>query len=229
MAITSQKLVHLDWPWKAENRAGSIILISDEQFTRLASFPEEAVEKSTTWDEKPVSLNDFCRQLAESGGTKVHIAYDYFFGGSTRGLYPDTPEFQDNLKKIHDVAQRYGLGIEPSVLSPLELGVGYKARTGECGQWMQYGEGLRDPKTGHYSVMLWKHTQWVNNKGPTPVTLIGVRAFAFRETPVPGSIFYSVDRKEIYELPAPQIEEYPGTSPGRLKGATRVSENDYAV
>ena len=44
----------------------------------------------------------------------------------------------------------YGLGIEPSVLSPLELGVGYRAKTGESGRWMQYGEGLRDPLTGRY-------------------------------------------------------------------------------
>lgn len=207
------KLVNLDWPWKYENRAGSIILVSDEQFTRLANFPDEAVEKPAPWDEKPISLNDYCRQLAASGATKVHIAYDYFFGGGTRGLYPDMPEFQDNLKKMYDVAQRYGLGIEPSVLSPLELGVGYQARTGESGRWMQYGEGLRDPQTGRYSVMVWKHTQWVNNKGPLAVTLTGVRAFAFREKLIPGTVFFSVDPAEIHELPAPSIEEFPGTSP----------------
>ena len=141
------------------------------------------MEKPAPWLEQPQSLREFCRQLAESGGTKIHIAYDYFFGGSGRGIYPDTPEFIDSLKKIHDVAREYGLGIEPSVLSPLELGVGYRAKTGESGRWMQYGEGLRDPQTGRYAVQLWKHTQWVNNKGPMPVRLSGVRVFAFREKP----------------------------------------------
>ncbi len=203
----------MDWPWKAENHAGSIILVSDEQFSNLANRPVEAVEKPAPWVEKPVSLREYCQELAQSGGTKIHIAYDYFFGGSTRGLYPDTPAFLENLKKIADVAREYGLGIEPSVLSPLELGVGYRAKTGECGRWMQYGEGLRDPVTGRFSVMLWQHTQWVNNKGPTPVELASVRVFAFREQLIPNSIYFAVNPEEMIELPTPQIEAFPGTRP----------------
>ena len=207
------QVAQMDWPWKAENHAGSIILVSDEQFTNLANRPDEAVEKPAPWYEKPVSLREYCRDLALSGGTKIHIAYDYFFGGSTRSLYPDTPTFLDNLRKIHDVAREFHLGIEPSVLSPLELGVGYRAKTGECGRWMQYGEGLRDPVTGRYSVMLWQHTQWVNNKGPTPVELASVRVFAFREQIVPNSIYFYVNPDEIIELPTPEVEEFPGTRP----------------
>lgn len=218
------KLASMDWPWKAENRAGSIILVSDDQFTNLAQKPDEAVEKPAPWFEKPVSLGDYCRDLAESGATKIHIAFDYFFGGSGRSLYPDTVEFQENLKRIHDVAAQYDLGIEPSILSPLELGVGYREKTGECGRWMQYAEGMRDPQTGKYSVMVWKHRQWVNNKGPTPVELVHVRAFAFREKIVPDTQFFSVDRKEIIELPEPMIEEYPGTRPIHY-GAPEVGEN----
>lgn len=226
------KVANLDYPWKSENLAGSMILVSDEQFTRLANFPDQALEKPAPWVDQPVSLHDFCRELADGGGTKIHIAYDYFFGGSTRGLYPDTPEFQDNLKKIHDVARQYGLGIEPSVLSPLEMGVGYQMRTGECGRWMQYGEGLRDPETGLFSVELWKHIQWVNNKGPMPVTLAGVRAFTFRESPLPGTSFFAVDPEEMIELPQPQIEEFPGTSPvqyGAPEVATDLSRQFRAV
>ena len=217
-------LASMDWPWKAENHAGAIILVSDEQFVRLASFPDEALEKPAPWVDQPVSLRQYCRELAENGGTKIHIAYDYFFGGSERGLYPDTPEFQENLKKMHDVAREYGLGIEPSVLSPLEYGVGYQARTGESGRWMQYAEGMRDPLTGRYSVEAWKHIQWVNNKGPTPVKFTGARAFAFAEKPVPGTFFFEVDPEGIVELPAPQIEEYPGTNPV-IYGAPEVAEN----
>jgi hypothetical protein len=221
---TFTQVAHLEYPWKSENLAGAIILVSDQQFTRLANFPDQALEKPAPWSENPISLRDFCKELADAGGTKIHVAYDYFFGGSTRDLYPDTPEFQDNLKKIHDVAREYGLGIEPSVLSPLELGVGYQARTGECGRWMQYGEGLRDTKTGLFSVEVWKHIQWVNNKGPTPVTLAGVRAFAFRETPITGTTFFAIDPQEIIELPTPAIEEYPGTRPVQY-GAPEVAEN----
>lgn len=219
------KVANMDWPWKAENHGGSIILVSDEQFTNLANRPDEAVEKPAPWFEKPVSLREYCQELAHSGGTKIHIAYDYFFGGSTRGLYPDTPAFLENLKKIYDVAREYGLGIEPSVLSPLELGVGYRAKTGEFGRWMQYGEGLRDPVTGRYSVMLWQHIQWVNNKGPTPVELVSIRVFAFREQLIPNSIYFSVNPDEMIELPTPQIEAFPGTRPIHY-GAPEVGANE---
>jgi hypothetical protein len=218
------RLAKMGWPWKSEDGAGSIILVSDEQFINLAARPDEAVEKPAPWFDHPVSLHDFCRDLAERGATKIHIAYDYFFGGSERGLYPDTLEFITNLKKIHDVAQQYGLGIEPSVLSPLELGVGYRARTGESGRWMQYGEGLRDPQTGRYAVQLWQHRQWVNNKGPMPVRLSGVRAFAYRETLVAGTPFFAVRRDEMRELPAPRLVEYPGSDPV-VYGAPAVAEN----
>lgn len=217
-------VANLDYPWKSENMAGAIILVSDQQFTRLANFPDQALEKPAPWVDQPIGLRDYCRDLAASGGTKIHIAYDYFFGGSSRGLFPDTPEFQENLKKIHDIAREYNLGIEPSILSPLELGVGYQARTGECGRWMQYGEGIRDPQNGLFSVEVWKHIQWVNNKGPTPVTLTGVRAFAFRETPVPGTPYFSVNPDEIVELPQPEIEEYPATRAVQY-GAPEVAEN----
>ena len=214
--MKDQPVVHLadmDWPWKAENHAGSIILVSDEQFRNLAIHPDEAIEKPAPWFDHPVSLKEYCETLAESGATKIHIAYDYFFGGSQRGLYPDTPEFQELLKKIYDVARAYHLGIEPSVLSPLELGVGYRLKTGESGRWMQYAEGQRDPVSGKYSVMMWQHTQWVNNKGPTPVTLTGVRVFAFREDLVPGSIYFSVNPGEIHELAAPEMDIFPNIHP----------------
>ena len=220
----SEQLANLGWPWKSEDPAGAIILVSDEQFTNLAARPDEAVEKPAPWIEQPQSLRDFCRELAASGGTKIHIAYDYFFGGSGRGLYPDTPLFQDSLKKIHDVAREFGLGIEPSVLSPLELGLGYRQKTGESGRWMQYAEGMRDSLSGAYSVQLWKHIQWVNNKGPMPVRLVGARAFAFREEPIPGTVFFAVRPEEILELPAPQLEEFPGTDPV-IYGAPEVANN----
>ncbi len=210
---TPIKLAEFDWPWKSENGAGSIILISDEQFTNLASYPDQAVEKPAPWFEQPVSLRDYCRQLAAQGATKVLLAYDYFFGGSRRSLYPDTAAFQETLKKIHDVAAEFGLGLEPSILSPLELGVGYQAKTGESGRWMHYAEGLRDPLTGAYSVLMWQHIQWCNNKGPTPVTLVGARAFAFTERNIPGTPLFAVDPQAIVELPAPHIEPYPGTTP----------------
>ena len=140
--VSMQHLAHMDWPWKKEESGIGIILVSDEQFVTLAEHPDEAVVKPHPRAEEPVSLREYCRKGALGGATKLRIAYDYFFGGSERSLYPDTEAFQDALKKVHDVAAEFGLGLEPSILSPLELGVGYKEKTGESGRWMHYREGL---------------------------------------------------------------------------------------
>jgi hypothetical protein len=207
---TPVQLAAMNWPWRSEDPVIHIILISDEQFTNLAGRPDEAVEKMYPWADAPISLREYCRQGAARGATTLRLAYDYFFGGSERSMYPDTDAFQATLKQVHDVAAAFGIGLEPSVLSPLELGVGYAARTGEFGRWMHYREGLRDPETGAYSVMLWQQTQWCNNKGPIPVELIGVRAFAYREERIPGSSFFAVDPDAIVELAPPAVEVLPG-------------------
>jgi len=197
-------------PWQSENPGTAIILVSDEQFLDLAEHPDKPVKQIHPHATEPVSLREHCRQSAARGATQMRIAYDYFFGGSTRSLYPDSETFQAALKKVHDVAAEYGLGLEPSILSPLELGYGYQARTGESGRWMQYREGLRDPSTGQYSVSMWRHRRWCNNKGPTPIKLIGARAFAYHEEYLPGTPFFAVDPASIVELGPPALEEMPG-------------------
>jgi hypothetical protein len=204
------KLAEMDWPWKSENPGVHIILISDKQFVNMANHPDEAMEKMYPWADAPISLRDYCKEGAERGATTLRIAYDYFFGGSQRSLYPDTEVFQDTLKKISDVAQEFGIGLEPSILSPLELGMGYSAKTGESGRWMHYREGLRDPQTGAFSVEMWEHQQWCNNKGPTPVKLVGVRAFAFHEERIIDTPFFAVNPDEIVELETPAYVEIPG-------------------
>lgn len=228
---TMQHLAHMDWPWKAEEQSIGIILVSDDQFVTLAEHPDEAVVKPHPRAEEPVSLRDYCRMGASGGATKLRIAYDYFFGGSQRSLYPDTEAFQDALKKVHDIAEEFGLGLEPSILSPLELGVGYKAKTGESGRWMHYREGLRDVDTGAYTVMMWQHLRWTNNKGPMPVKLIGARAFAFAETRIPNSRFFAVDPQQIVELDAPTLEQMPGTGVdvGPLAGGAAELESMFSA
>ena len=49
-------------------------------------------------------------------------------------------------------------------------------------------------------MQLWQHQQWVNNKGLFAVEDAGVRAFAFRETPVPGTFYRAVDPADIVEI-----------------------------
>lgn len=228
MTSETLRVAQPDFPWKSENPSGMLLLISDEQFRRLAQNPNEAVEKPIPWMPENKSLREYCRELQQSGADKLLVAYDYFFGGSTREMFPDMPEFQDNLRRVSDVAKEFGLGIEPSILSPLELGIGYQQRTGERGRWMQYAEGLRDAQSGAFSLEMWKQVQWCNNKGPTPVTLTGVRAFAFREEPVHGTPYFAVNPAEIYELPTPEIESFPGTLPTRQKGPEPSADENRA-
>lgn len=45
------------------------------------------------------------------------------------------------------------------------------------------------------------------------MTLVGARAFAFREQRIPGTPFFSADPDRIVELGPPVIEPMPGTSP----------------
>ncbi len=205
-----QHLANMDWPWKSEDPVIHIILTSDEQFLKMAEHPDEPVARMFPGAPSPISLREHCRRGAAIGARKLLIAYDYFFGGSKRALYPDTPQFQQALKKICDVAQEFGLGLEPSIISPLELGTGYRTTTGKAGRWMHYREGLRDPQTGAYSLTMWQHQQWCNNKGPTPVKTIGVRAFAFREERIPDTRFFAVPPESIVELEPPHIEKEPG-------------------
>ena len=208
------QLATMDWPWRSEDPELAVILTSDEQLLGMAANPDLPIDKIHPHATTAMSLRQLCEHGAAIGATTLRIAYDYFFGGSTRSLYPDTAEFQDALKRVHDVAGSFGLLLEPSILSPLELGVGYKERTGESGEWMHYREGLRDPHTGRYSVSLWQQTRWTNNKGPTPVTLKGVRAFAFQEARIPGTTFFVVRPEEIVELATPDVEVMPGTDAG---------------
>ena len=205
-------------------RATGLIFISDDTFLEAAANPDKPLENLTIGLKEPRSLRDHLRRSQAYGATVVRIAYDYFFGGQARRLYPDMEEYQQALRKISDVAAEFGMDLEPSILSPLELGVGYRAATGESGRWMHYREGLRDPRTGRYTVAMWQHLQWCNNKGPTPVGLIGARAFAFRERhtltsgfytvagtyPIGAGQFYCVDPNEIVELDPPRIEDLPG-------------------
>jgi hypothetical protein len=208
------QLANLDWPWKSEDPEIAVILTSDAQFLAMADDPDLPIEAIHPHATQPISLRDFCREGAAAGASTLRIAYDYFFGGSQRSLYPDAAEFQAALKHVHDVALAHGLRLEPSILSPLELGAGYTERTGESGQWMHYREGLRDPLTGNYTVSLWQHRRWTNNKGPTPVTLKDVRAFAFKEQRIPGTQFFAVRPDDLVELARPALQTMTGAQAG---------------
>ena len=113
-------------------------------------------------------------------------------------------EYVDKIKVISDFAAKYDMGICLSLLSPLELGSAYKKQTGHGGRWVAYKVGFRDPQTGKFSLPVWQQLAWTNNKGKSPVKLTGVKAYAFRETPLGGSPFRAVVPADI--VPVEQVK-----------------------
>lgn len=193
-------------PWSFGLPKDHIILVSDEQLEAL-SDPDRAVDLSLTFDKREESLRQVCERAQASGARTLILAFDHFFSqyregqkGKPRALTPDKQGYIDRIAAISRFAAGYGLGLELSLLSPLEIGPGYAEQTGEQGVWMHYRKGLRDPKSGAYSVQLWRQRRWANNKGPLDVKDAGVRVFAFRERGVGGTQYSAVDPADIVEI-----------------------------
>jgi hypothetical protein len=187
------ELVIYPGPWGFEIQHPGIILVRDDELGTLASDPDKVINLSTGLTPWNQSLRQICDRARAQGQRTLTLAFDQFFAqyrpgqNTPRRLMPDMDEYIQKMAAIGRFAAGYGLGLELSLLSPLEVGQAYAARTGESGVWMHYREGLHDPKTGAFSVQLWQHKRWVNNKGPIDIHDAGVRVFAFRETPVPGT------------------------------------------
>ncbi|HPA40954.1 MAG TPA: hypothetical protein PKV69_02990, partial [Candidatus Hydrogenedentes bacterium] len=193
-------------PWSFGLPKAHIILVSDEQLQAL-SDPDRTVDISLTFDKREESLRQVCERAQASGARTLIIAFDHFFSqyregqkGKPRLLTPDKQEYIDRIAAISRFAADYGLGLELSLLSPLEIGPGYAEQTGEQGMWMHYRKGLRDPKSGAYSVQLWRQRRWANNKGPLDVQDARVRVFAFRERDVHGTPYSVVNPADIVEI-----------------------------
>ncbi len=200
------ELVSYPGPWSFEIEHPGIILVRDDELETLANDADKVINLSTGSTPWEQSLRQICERARAHGQRTLTLAFDQFFAqyrpgqDTPRRLMPDMDEYIQKMSAVGRFAAGYGLGLDLSLLSPLEVGKAYEARTGESGVWMHYREGLRDPKTGAFSVQLWQHKRWVNNKGPIAIQDAGVRAFAFRETPVPGTPYRAVDPADIVEI-----------------------------
>jgi hypothetical protein len=187
------------------NGQAVIILTSDRQLNDLLD-PEKKIDLSLGIEKRFASLREVCESARKSGEKTLIIAFDEFFrqyreqAGTERLLTPDMDEYIDKIKKISDFAGKYKLGLELSLLSPLELGKAYKKSTGGAGRWLGYKTGYRDPSNGKFSLQMWQQLYWTNNKGKFQINLKNVRAFAFRESPVSNSPFKSVHPDDIIEI-----------------------------
>ncbi len=200
-------------PWQFLVPKASIILVSDQQLEDLQD-PDKQVDLSLSSTPNLTTLRRMCQGAKAAGARTIILAFDEFWsqyrkgqGGKPRELLPDTGKYIQCLARVSQTLKTYGLGLELSLLSPLEIGRGYERRTGESGRWVQYREGYRDPRTGKFTVSLWEQRRWTNNKGSIELRRTGIRVFAFREERVGGTSFYRVDPANIVELKsAPEVE-----------------------
>ena len=217
-------------PWAFELTASVIILVSDAELVRLSSDPDAVLNLALGFEANQQSLRQICEDAQAKGTRTLIVAFDHFFAqyrpgiNHARTLMPDMDEYVEHIARIGSFASQYGLKLELSLLSPLEIGPAYVRQTGECGRWLHYRKGLRDPSTGAFSVAFWQHRRWVNNKGPVDVEPTGVRVFAFKETAVPGTACRTVLEHEIVEISElAQIEVFEGLESGHVARRAQVS------
>ncbi len=230
--------------WGFQLPKGAIILVSDQQLEDLTD-PDKEIDLSLSATPNKTTLRRVCEQQRAAGARTLILAFDEFWsqyragqGGQPRRLMPDMDEYIDRVRRISETLKTFGLGLELSLLSPLEIGTGYVRATGETGRWVQYREGWRDPRTGRFTVSLWEQLRWTNNKGTIELKRLGIRAFAFRERRVGRTSFYAVEPGEIVELKQPvEIEaaepENPRARMRRLtirgSGETDLGPNDRVL
>ena len=193
------ELLNYPGPWRFQwnARGGRAAFTTDEQFEQYVA---DGVRGG----------GDFMQSLQAlraSGGDTMRIFFDYFYRRKTPGqedtprkYLPDSDAYIEKIAALSRIARQYGVGFSLSFLSPLEIGPGYTARTGETGVWLQYRKGLRAPQTGAFSVQMWRQTQWSNNKGVVQIRPGRVRVFAFKDTPILGTLYCVVDPASIVEI-----------------------------
>jgi len=200
------ELIAYPGPWAFQIDKRSIILVSDRQLDDLTD-PDKPVDLGLTGEPRVESLRQICERMRADGLRTLILAHDHFWSQYRRGAeaaarvyLPDTDAAIERIATISRFAAEFGIGLELSLLSPLEIGPGFRRVTGESGQWMHYRKGLRDQTSGAYSVALWRQRRWSNNKGPITVEDAGVRVFAFRERALRGTPHQVVDPDDIVEI-----------------------------
>ncbi|HBL76651.1 MAG: hypothetical protein A2W90_23925 [Bacteroidetes bacterium GWF2_42_66] len=194
--------------------SAGIILTSDKQLNDLLN-PDTKIDVSVGLTQEYASLREICEQGKKRGDKVLTIAFDEFFrqyrkeAGAERLYTPDMDEYIDKIKIISDFAAKYGMGIDLSLLSPLELGKAFQKSTGQSGQWLHYKVANRDPQTGKFNVQFWKQLFWTNNKGRFAVKLKGFKAYAFKEKTLQDSPYKMVNPSDIIEIKdGVQLDEY---------------------
>jgi hypothetical protein len=191
--------------WSFQLGKAHVILVSDKELEDL-SDPDKMLNLTLTFEPRHESLRQVCERAQARGARMLILAFDHFFSqyrpgqAGPRQLMPDMDEYVQRIAAIGRFAVQYGLKLELSLLSPLEIGPAYRAQTGESGLWLHYRKGLCDPVSGAFSVQLWQQQRWANNKGVIELEDMGVRVFAFEEQPIRGTPYRAVAPESILEI-----------------------------
>lgn len=199
------ELLSYPGPWRLQlaDRGRAAAFTTDEQFERYVA--DALGESSGGGDRLGRRFVPTLEALRASRSDTMRFFFDFWYREKDkqsvpRRYMPDSDAYIAKVAALSRIAQKYGVGFSLSFLSPLEIGPGYTATTGETGSWLQYRKGLRDPKTGAFSVQMWRQDQWSNNKGVFRIKPGRVRVFAFKEKPILGTLFRVVDPKDIVEI-----------------------------
>ncbi len=214
--------------WMFDLPRHSIILVSDAQLEQLQN-PDAEIDLSISSTPHVTTLRKICEELQASGVKTLIVAFDEFWsqyrpgqGDKPRQLRPDTDAAIAYTAKISQFASQYGIGLELSLLSPLELGQGFREQTGQTGRWVQYREGYRDPVSGRFDVSFWEHQFWNNNKGKIALERENIRVFTFRENRHYNTPYSVVDPADILELTGPfTIEKGASTTDSWVRTTVR--------
>ena len=186
-----------------DERQLDIILESPDKSLVFEDDRGYSMEKKLFRDNVRGSIEDTLRarlkNFKEQNVEILQVSYDFFFGGSTRLLFPDSEKTVAAYKVIHDLAKEYGLKFSASITNPLDLGGGYVKNHEEVGYSWHYHEGEID-SSGHYSVKMTKQTQWSNNKGPIRLVLDRIVVYAFHEERLSDTNYFYVNPDEIIDI-----------------------------
>lgn len=189
------------------DRQATLILTDEKQLERIATEPDKPLfddselgfsnEKKSIHD-PGTTLESFVRSAKEHGCERIEVSYDFFFGGTTRINYPDSPTTLKAFKQIHDCAARYGMSFGASLISPLDLGGGYIRKHDNTGFQWHFREG--QIVNGDYCVRMRRQIQWYNNKGPVQLKVSRVMAVAFNEERIGDTSLFFVDENAIQDI-----------------------------
>ncbi|MBO7679401.1 MAG: hypothetical protein J6S75_07005, partial [Thermoguttaceae bacterium] len=210
-AIFPDPVLGFEGVWETQRPRRGIILVDDRQLEDLAADPDREVNLSLNTKAQLTTLRQIREDAKKAGARTVILAFDEFWkayrkdvADQPRLLFPDSDRYVELTAKISNFLAEYDLGLELSLLSPLEIGGRFAEATGQTGRWVQFREGWRDPVSGRFDIALWEHRAWKNNKGVIHPERTGVRLFAFRERPsISRQLFYPVPEEEIIELTVP--------------------------